>query len=398
MASKITTQDLEISALKARIKHLEDRDRGDNDPSGEDATINGRRLETGEEAGIERSTEKDSDDTEEMANVLTSLDAASVLTSGVQVSVPPVVEVATVSIPPAGEIPTISVPTGSGMVPTATREMEEHMVREDQKRNEQIERDVEIVRIHAEEELQMMIDGLDRNNETVAKYLQEYEQFATEFYIGRRIELNNDLVKYQDNYAKVLKSHAGWKAKHFKGMTLEEIKEKFDPVWKKMQDFVPMGSKEERERFKRKGINLEQESAKKVKFLEEVSEEDLKTIMQLIPVEEVYVEALQGRFESAMGVSERDFEHQAREGIPIEEGTCDRDDKLQTTSGKLFLNEPIEIMERDVKKLKGGRIPLVKVRWNSQKGAEYTREREDQFQRKYPHLFPKPVPSSSVAT
>nr|GFB36278.1 hypothetical protein [Tanacetum cinerariifolium] len=55
-----------------------------------------------------------------MVNVLTSLDASSILTSGVQVSVPPAAEVATISIPPAGEIPTISVPTGSGVVPTAS--------------------------------------------------------------------------------------------------------------------------------------------------------------------------------------------------------------------------------------------------------------------------------------
>nr|GFD39836.1 hypothetical protein [Tanacetum cinerariifolium] len=39
---------------------------------------------------------------------------------------------------------------------------------------EQIARDAEIARIHAEEELQSMIDGLERNNETVAKYLEEY--------------------------------------------------------------------------------------------------------------------------------------------------------------------------------------------------------------------------------
>nr|GEU40139.1 hypothetical protein [Tanacetum cinerariifolium] len=120
MASKITAQDLEISALKAMIKHLEDRDRGDDEPSGEDATIKRRRLETGEKAGIERSTEKGSDDTEEMVNVLTSLDATSVLSSGVQVSVPPAAEVATVSIPPTGEIHPISVPTGSNVVPTAS--------------------------------------------------------------------------------------------------------------------------------------------------------------------------------------------------------------------------------------------------------------------------------------
>nr|GFC33427.1 hypothetical protein [Tanacetum cinerariifolium] len=46
-------------------------------------------------------------------------------------------------------------------------------------------------------------------------------------------------------------------------------------------------------RWNRKGLRLEQESAKKVKTSEEVSEEDLKTMMQLVPVEEVYVEALQ---------------------------------------------------------------------------------------------------------
>ncbi|GJR77604.1 putative reverse transcriptase domain-containing protein [Tanacetum coccineum] len=54
--------------------------------------------------------------------------------------------------------------------------------------------------------------------------------------------------------------------------------------------------------------------------------------------------------------------------------------------------------ERDVKKLKRRRIPLVKVRWNSRQGAEYTWECEDQFRNKYPNLFSEPVPSSGVAT
>nr|GFB87186.1 putative reverse transcriptase domain-containing protein [Tanacetum cinerariifolium] len=63
-----------------------------------------------------------------------------------------------------------------------------------------------------------------------------------------------------------------------------------------------------------------------------------------------------------------------------------------------FIKEPIEIVERDVKKLKRKRIPLVKVRWNSRQGAEYIWEREDQFRKKYPHLFTEPVPSSSVTT
>nr|GEX61752.1 hypothetical protein [Tanacetum cinerariifolium] len=67
-------------------------------------------------------------------------------------------------------------------------------------------------------------------------------------------------------------------------MSLEEIREKFDPVWKQIQDFIPMGSKEKGKRFKRKWIRLEQDSAKKVK----ISEEDLKAMMQLVPVEEAF--------------------------------------------------------------------------------------------------------------
>ncbi|GJX45483.1 putative reverse transcriptase domain-containing protein [Tanacetum coccineum] len=68
------------------------------------------------------------------------------------------------------------------------------------------------------------------------------------------------------------------------------------------------------------------------------------------------------------------------------------DDKLR------FVEEPVEIMDREVKQLKQSRIPIVKVRWNSKRGPEFTWERKDQFQKKYPHLFTKPVPSSSVAT
>nr|GEV50757.1 hypothetical protein [Tanacetum cinerariifolium] len=97
---------------------------------------------------------------------------------------------------------------------------------------------------------------------------------------------NNFVIKKACYNRGVLRSQAGWKTMHFKGMTLEEIKEKFDLVWKQMQDFIPIGSKEEGERFKRKSLNLEKEGAKKVKIKEEVPEEKLKEMMQLIPVEE----------------------------------------------------------------------------------------------------------------
>ncbi|GJS14320.1 putative reverse transcriptase domain-containing protein [Tanacetum coccineum] len=68
------------------------------------------------------------------------------------------------------------------------------------------------------------------------------------------------------------------------------------------------------------------------------------------------------------------------------------DDKLQ------FVEEPVEIVDREVKRLKRSRIPLVKVRWNSKRGPEFTWEREDQFNKKYPYLFTKTAPSSSAAS
>ncbi|GKB61875.1 putative reverse transcriptase domain-containing protein [Tanacetum coccineum] len=63
------------------------------------------------------------------------------------------------------------------------------------------------------------------------------------------------------------------------------------------------------------------------------------------------------------------------------------DDKLH------FVEEPVKIMDREVKRLRQSRVPIVKVRWNSRRGPEFTWEREDQFRKKYPHLFTKTAPS-----
>ncbi|GJV28547.1 putative reverse transcriptase domain-containing protein [Tanacetum coccineum] len=68
------------------------------------------------------------------------------------------------------------------------------------------------------------------------------------------------------------------------------------------------------------------------------------------------------------------------------------DDKLQ------FIEEPVKIMDREVKQLRQSRVPIFKVRWNSRRGPEFTWEREDQFRKKYPHLFAKTAPSSSAAS
>nr|GFB16490.1 hypothetical protein [Tanacetum cinerariifolium] len=215
LLAKFQAQEVEILRLKERVQVLEDREGVAAKQSGDDAPIKGKSINE-REAG----TERISNDSEDIARVLTSMDAATVLAGG------------------------IDVPT--------------------------------------EEELQGMIDSLDKSNETIAKYLQEYQDFASDLPLEKRIELISDLVKYQENFSKVykfqsqqrrpmtkkqkreyymaiIKNNLGWKVKDFKGMTFEEIEAKFAEVWKQVEDFIPMGSKEEAERLKRKGLNLEQE-------------------------------------------------------------------------------------------------------------------------------------------
>ncbi|GJX99420.1 hypothetical protein Tco_0356439 [Tanacetum coccineum] len=76
--------------------------------------------------------------------------------------------------------------------------------------------------------------------------------------------------------------------------------------------------------------------------------------------------------------------------IPLEELRVD--DKLH------FVEEPVEVMDREIKQLKRSRIPIIKVIWNSKRGPEFTWEREDQLKQKYPHIFNKTARSSSVAS
>nr|GEV58450.1 ribonuclease H-like domain-containing protein [Tanacetum cinerariifolium] len=172
LLAKFQAQEVEILKLKDRVKVLEDREGIAATRSRDDAPIKRRSIDEREAA-----TERISDDSEELARVLTSMDAATVFGGG------------------------IDVPTGSGSIPTAgplkgkevmvesdtpkkqrlqeqidaqvARELEEQQEREDKRMTEQIARDAEVAKIHAEEELQGMIDSLDRTNETIAKYLHQ---------------------------------------------------------------------------------------------------------------------------------------------------------------------------------------------------------------------------------
>nr|GEV50099.1 uncharacterized mitochondrial protein AtMg00810-like [Tanacetum cinerariifolium] len=242
---------------------------------GEEDAPNTRGMDQGEDLLVgdtvkdnDKSADKGSDSTDEMANVLGTLGAANILASG---GLRLVFTTASLSVATAGIVVSPAVATASESFPTAAiftllpskekvleqmsaqlaRDLEAKFAQEDQIIREQAKRDSEIARIHAERELEMMIIELDRSNEIVVKYLSEYEQAKT--------GLSHD----------------------------EKIKEKFIPVWEKMQDFVPMNSKLESERLKRPRIQLGKESFKKLKTAE---------VSELVPVEEVYIEALQVKY------------------------------------------------------------------------------------------------------
>nr|GEV10435.1 hypothetical protein [Tanacetum cinerariifolium] len=280
MAAKIKDQDLEISGLKARVKSLEDKERRHAEPTQEDAPIIRGIKDIGEELGADKSTELGSNDTKEMVNVLSSMEAVNILSSGG----------AAASVSRADVLPTVGVPTFSGSFLTpmripiisakdkgkekvietkvpkkkklreqidaqVAREMEEEFARENQRLSEQVARDYEIARIHAEEELKIMIEGLDRSNEVIAKHLSEYKQAEANLSVGEKIELISELVKYQDHRAKILKYQA--------------------------QQSKPLSKKEQMEFY----MSVQRSHG--------VYEEELKGVMQLVPLEEVYIEALQ---------------------------------------------------------------------------------------------------------
>nr|GEW57769.1 reverse transcriptase domain-containing protein [Tanacetum cinerariifolium] len=253
LLTKFQAQEVEILRLKERVQVLEDKESVAAKQSGDDAPIKGRSINKGEAAA-----ERISNDTEEIARVLTSMDATTVLAGG------------------------IDVPTSSGSIPTASpivtsysrRKGKEVMVESDTLKKQR---------------LQKQIDAQE-NYSKVYKFQSQQRRPVTK-------------KQKRDYYMTMIRNNLGWKVKYFKGMTFEEIEAKFAAVWKHVEDFIPMSSKEETERLKRKGFNLEPEHVKKKKTSEEAPEieksteeipkEKMKEVMQLVPVEEVYVQALQ---------------------------------------------------------------------------------------------------------
>nr|GFA50275.1 xylulose kinase-1 [Tanacetum cinerariifolium] len=230
--------------------------------SGDDAPIKGRSINEGEAAA-----KRISNDSEDVARVLTSMDAATILAGRIDVPT------GSGSIPTAGP-PTTIISTGSEVGPTASPIVTPYSRR----KGKEIARDAEVARIHAEEEIQGMIDSLDRSNETTAKYLQEYQEFALELPLEKRIELISDLVKYQEHYSKVHK----FQSQQRRPMTKKQKREYYMAMIKNN-----LGWKEHVKKQK-----TSEEAPEMEKPTEEITEEKMKELMQLVPVKDVYVQAL----------------------------------------------------------------------------------------------------------
>nr|GEV09317.1 hypothetical protein [Tanacetum cinerariifolium] len=275
LTDKFQAQEVEINRLKERVKLLKEREGAAATNSGDDAPIKGRSMDEGEVVA-----ERVSDDTEEMATVLTSMDAATVLASGVVN-----VHNGSGSIPTASTLAEGLVPTGSEEVPTASLVFATATVVTPVTRRKGKEVMVES-KIPKKQKVQEQIDA------QIARELEEH--------LAREDQRRAEQIARD---AEIARNNLGWKVKDFKGMTFEDVEAKFNSVCKQIEKFIPMGSKEEAKRIKRKGVNLEQESAKKQKSSEEITEEvkspeeipkeKVKEMMQLVPIEEVYVEALQ---------------------------------------------------------------------------------------------------------
>ena len=68
-------------------------------------------------------------------------------------------------------------------------------------------------------------------------------------------------------------------------------------------------------------------------------------------------------------------------------------DEIEVNGSLHFVVEPVEIMDKEIKRTKQSRIPIVKVRWNAKRGPKFTWEREDPMKQKLPKTFPLVNPS-----
>ncbi|GJT80813.1 hypothetical protein Tco_1055155 [Tanacetum coccineum] len=236
-----------------------------------------------------------------------------------------------------------------------------------------------------------------------------------------------------------LKHMSGYKYNQLKGRSYDEIQKLFDKEMKRVNSFVPMNSKAQ----EINGKKDESSSKKKQKTdeneeVEVDNEAKLKMLMVIVKDDDIAIDAIplatiplsENEIESPWILS-LNFQGQSSEYDVIwvmiemddflvvlaDAAECVRDaigfestcisrwmvkserkcladaslhvplDEIKVDKTLRFVEKPVEIMDREIRKLKRRKVVLVKVRWNSKRGPEFTWEHEDQMRIKYPQLF-----------
>ncbi|GJY83718.1 hypothetical protein Tco_0497094 [Tanacetum coccineum] len=152
---------------------------------------------------------------------------------------------------------------------------------------------------------------LDKREEVVAETTQAYDiDWSDPAVLKYHAQQNRSFSKAEvrKNMCMYLKNQGGYKQSHFKGMSYKDIRPIFKSVWDQNQSFVPKDSQIEKEVMKRSGFDFQKPPAKRQKIREvsesveeqsagkKVLEEELKKLLVIVPVEEVYIEALQVKY------------------------------------------------------------------------------------------------------
>nr|GEW07140.1 putative reverse transcriptase domain-containing protein [Tanacetum cinerariifolium] len=127
-----------------------------------------------------------------------------------------------------------------------------------------------------------------------------------------------------------------------------------------------------------------------------------ETIEKIVQIKQ-RIQAAQDRQKSYADVRRKPLEFQVGDRVILKKCLFDEPlavllDEIHIDDKLRFVKEPVEIMDHEVKRVKQSCIPIIKVRWNSRRGPDFTWEREDQFRKKYPQLFTKTAPSTNAAS
>ncbi|GJT81465.1 hypothetical protein Tco_1055807 [Tanacetum coccineum] len=247
MAKKIQSQDLEIKQLKARIQTLEDAQKP-REGVQEDAPNRGG-IDQGEvnmfkgdaEKDSSRSTDKGSESTGDLANVLSSMGAANILASG---GLKEVFTTASPQVPPVSSNVSTAIVTASEKDPTAevlttardttpyTRRPRASrgvvirstspipisipsVGRKTRRKGKEIKQNQrKLLNFMLKEDLRQMINELDRSNVMINKHMAEYEEVENILTIEEKTELITELINYQNDFARIKDTKAQQKMLH----------------------------------------------------------------------------------------------------------------------------------------------------------------------------------------